>query len=309
MDAFRNPKLAFSGGTLKAYLQVSVFVAFALCVLPGAGSSQQASPHSASGRVIEGQFALQGPTPAATAGHLKATPVPGKPLTVHLDLWMTLPGKTAPIQSYQVEMTKKLHMIIVRNDFKVFLHEHPTLRPDGHLLLTQTFPTPGTYQIYADALPNQLNHQVFRFALDVGAASTAERILPQTGMGVQAGPYEVDMSTVRIHAGRMEMLDIAILENGKPATDLHPYLGAPAHAVFLNAKDLSYVHVHPMGADMMSMQMDMSKPMPELPDNAVVSSDMMLHIALWEAGTYKLWLQFKGAGDKIYIAEFTVLAT
>jgi hypothetical protein len=57
------------------------------------------------------------------------------------------------------------------------------------------------------------------------------------------------------------------------------------------------------------MQMDMSKPMPELPDGASVSSDMMLHIALREAGTYKLWLQFRGAGDKLYIAEFTVLAS
>jgi hypothetical protein len=57
------------------------------------------------------------------------------------------------------------------------------------------------------------------------------------------------------------------------------------------------------------MTMDMSKPMPDLPDSASVSGDMMLHIALREAGTYKLWLQFRGAGDKLYIAEFTILAS
>jgi hypothetical protein len=45
----------------------------------------------------------------------------------------------------------------------------------------------------------------------------------------------------------------------------------------------------------------------ELPDDASVSGDMMLHIALHEAGTYQLWLQFRGA-NKLYIAEFTVLA-
>jgi hypothetical protein len=64
-----------------------------------------------------------------------------------------------------------------------------------------------------------------------------------------------------------------------------------------------------MAADMMDMAMDMSKPMPELPDNASVSNDMMLHIALREAGTYKMWLQFRGANDKLYIAEFTILAS
>jgi len=112
-----------------------------------------------------------------------------------------------------------------------------------------------------------------------------------------------------VHTHRMEMVDIQVLENGQPAKDLHPYLGAPAHAVFLNTKDLSYVHVHPMPAGQMNMQMDMSKPMPELPDGAPVSSDMMLHLALWEPGTYKMWLQFRGAGDKLYVAEFTILAS
>jgi hypothetical protein len=64
-----------------------------------------------------------------------------------------------------------------------------------------------------------------------------------------------------------------------------------------------------MAGDMMSMPMDMSKPMPELPDGASVSGEMMLHIALWEPGTYKLWLQFRGANDKLYVAEFTILAS
>jgi hypothetical protein len=252
--------------------------------------------------VITGEPSLQG-YPAQTEGFLKATATPGNPLDEHLDVWMTLPKSPVAIKRYQIEMTKKLHMVIVSDDFKTFLHIHPTLSPAGHFLITQQFPAPGTYYVYADALPNDLNHQVFRFKLDVGHPSQpSARNLPTTGMGVQVGPYEVDLSTVRIHAGRMEMVDVEVLENGKPAKDLHPYLGAPAHAVFLNAKDLSYVHVHPMGADMMNMQMDMSKPMPELPDNASVSGEMMLHIALREAGTYKLWLQFRGASDKLYVA-------
>ena len=261
-----------------------------------------------SAEVLKGVSALQGAT-AQTEGYLRATPTGGDPLSQRIDVWMTLPHSAAPINHYQIEMTKPLHMIIVSDDFKTFFHIHPTL-VGGHFRITQKFPAPGTYFVYADALPNDMNHQVFCFKLDVGHASTpSPRDLPNTGMGVQVGPYEVDLSTVRIHSGRMEMVDVQVLENGKPAKDLHPYLGAPAHAVFLNSKDLSYVHVHPMGADMMNMAMDMSKPMPELPDNASVSSDMMLHIALRESGTYKLWLQFRGANEKLYIAEFTVQAS
>ena len=33
---------------------------------------------------------------------------------------------------------------------------------------------------------------------------------------------------------------------GKPAMDVHPYLGALAHAFFLDAGDRSSVHVHPV---------------------------------------------------------------
>lgn len=257
--------------------------------------------------VLKGEPSLQGYT-AKTEGFLKAAPSTANPLEEHLDIWMTMPHSQAPIRQFDVEMTKKLHVIIVSEDFKTFLHVHPSLTPSGHFLLTQQFPAPGTYLVYADGLPSGMNHQVFRFRLDVGHPSAdVPRNLPNTGMGVQVGPYEVDLSTVRIHAGRMEMVDVSVLRDGAPAKDLHPYLGAPAHAVFLNAKDLSYVHVHPMAGDMMSM--DMSKPMPELPDNASVSGDMMLHIALHEAGTYKLWLQFRGASDKLYIAEFTILAS
>jgi hypothetical protein len=254
-------------------------------------------------QMIVGQFALQGQK-AQTDGHLKITPVAGSPLREHLDLWMTEPGKQQAIRSYQVEMTKKLHAIIVSTDFKIFMHEHPVLGNDGHLLLTQQFPAPGSYLIYADGLPNQLNHQVFRFQFNVGAPGSSTRKLPSTGMGVQVGPYEVDLSTLRLRSGMMSMLDIQILKDGKPATDLHPYLGSPAHAVFLNAQDLSYVHAHPMAIGEM---MDMNMNPPPMPENGPSPSEMMLHLALREAGTYKLWLQFRG-GTQLYVAEFTITA-
>jgi hypothetical protein len=76
--------------------------------------------------------------------------------------------------------------------------------------------------------------------------------------------------------------------------------------VFLNSKDLSYVHVHPMAVGKMSMQhMDMSGR--GLPDNVASSPDMILYVELQEPGTYKLWLQFRGGGQ-IYVAPFVLTA-
>ncbi len=273
-----------------------VLLLLAARAVAGGTAPDTASP------VLAGAFALQGQQPQ-TEGHLRVDPVAGKPLSERMDLWMTHPGKPDAIRSYQVEMTKKLHMIIVSSDFKTFMHEHPVLGPDGHLRMTEQFPAAGRYLVYADGLPDQMNHQVFRFQVDVGGAQQGTRTLAPTGMGVQVGPYEVDLSSVRLHTGTMSMLDVNILKNGKPATDLHPYLGVPAHAVFLNGQDLSYVHVHPMPMG----QMDMSVEPPPMPEGGPSPSEMMLHIALREAGTYRLWLQFRG-GTQLYVAAFTITA-
>lgn len=263
-----------------------------------------ASTSFAESKVVKGVFSLQGDSPK-TNGYLRATTIGGNPLDQRLDFWMTPPTSTQPIRSYQVEMTKKLHVVIVSDDFKTFIHIHPTLTPSGHLEINQKFPAPGLYQVYADGLPNDLNHQVFRFALPIGSAAASSRIIKPTGLGVRVGPYEVDLSSVHLRAGDMDMIDVEILKDGQPAKDLHPYLGVPAHAVFLNTKDLSYVHTHPMA---MGASMDMSANPPELPDSAPSPPEMMLHVSIKEAGTYRLWLQFHG-GAQLYVAQFTLTAS
>jgi hypothetical protein len=255
---------------------------------------------------INGVYSLQGDT-AKTKGYLKMTPVAGNPLKQHIDMWMTDPSSSVAIKNYMVEMTKKLHVVIVTDDFKTFLHVHPTLGANGHFLMDQPFPHPGNYLIYADGEPNNLNHQVFRFAVNVGPKTPAAApVVSPTGMGVTVGPYEVDMSSLKLKAGNMDMIDVEILKDGKPAKDLHPYLGAPAHAVFLNSKDLSYVHVHPMPMDGGSMEMNMNAP--PMPENGPSPADMMLHVSIKEPGTYKMWLQFRGEADKLYVAEFALSA-
>jgi hypothetical protein len=257
---------------------------------------------------LVGKYSLQGGSPK-TEGHLRAT-ASKNPLQQHLDIWMTSPPSQQPIRNYAVEMTKKLHVVIVSSDFSQFMHVHPELNASGHFTIDQQFPAPGLYYVYVDGEPNNLDHQVFRF--DVNVSSNAEqkpRTITPTGREVNIGPYTVDISQVKLSSGGMDMIDVHILKGDKPANDLHPYLGASAHAVFLNSKDLSYVHVHPMsmqGMDMAMGGMNM-KAGSDQPDNSISSPDMMLHISVKEPGTYKMWLQFRG-GSQLYVAPFVLTA-
>jgi hypothetical protein len=261
---------------------------------------------------LNGTFALQGNSPQSI-GHLLLSPIAGNPLNEKIDLWLTPQKSAAPFKNYEVEMTKKMHVIIVSDDFKTFLHIHPKFSPDGHFTISQKFPAPGRYFLFSDGLPNDLNHQVFRFEMNVGTPTHRVPTVSPTGKAVYVGPYEVDLSSTNLTAGGMDMIDVLVLKDGQPAKDLHPYLGAAAHAVFLNTKDLSYVHVHPMTPGQMSMGKPMYDKygrmlMPELPENSSISGEMMLHVTVQEAGTYKLWLQFRGSGDQLYIAEFAINA-
>ena len=276
-----------------------------LC-MPAAVAGFAASPPT-----LSGTFAFQGGQ-ATTEGHLRLTPGAGSPLKQHIDIWMcSQASPLQPIRNYGTEMTKKLHVVIVSSDFSIFLHVHPVLGANGHFTLDQQFPTPGLYYLYADAVPNDGDHQVFRFALHLSKSDAPARpVLVPTGKEVSVGPYTVDLSRARLHAGSMDTIEVQILKGDAPARDLHPYLGVPAHAVFLSSQDLTYVHVHPMPmtpGPPDTMNMDMSKMTMDMPDNASSPPDMVLHVSVKEPGTYKLWLQFRG-GSQLYVAPFVLVA-
>jgi hypothetical protein len=260
---------------------------------------------------LDGTFALQSGAPKARA-FLRTTFAGANPLNRGLDIWLTPLTGSAPILHYGVDMTKLLHLIIVSDDFKEFFHVHPVLGADGHFTIDQSFPQAGHFQAYVDSEPQGLGQQVFRFAVTVGDASAPHApVLAATGPRVAAGPYVVTLSTIKLEAGKDNDLIVHVLRNGKPARDLHPYLGALAHAVFLDARDLTYLHVHPaaLGApagDAMPGMPGMD--MPALSDSDRSSPDMSLHVTVREAGTYKLWLEFRG-GPALYVAPFVVTAS
>jgi hypothetical protein len=271
---------------------------------------------------IAGTYALQHGAPKAN-GYLRATPVAGRPLAYDLDFWATKPGSADPIVAYAVDMTKLLHMIVVRSDFRTFGHIHPIYGPDGHFHITYRFPGPGVYHVYADTDPTGIGQQVFRFDVDVARASGPPPSLGAPNDVAQAYPYAVTLDRTTLSTAKETLLHVHITENGAPAKDLHPYLGAPAHAVFLNAADFTYVHVHPMppgpggsmggmagmsGMPGMADMPGMSMSATPMPDGAALPGDMLLHVAVHEPGRYKLWLQFRG-GESLHVAQFVLLAT
>jgi hypothetical protein len=298
-----SPRRSDARRTLGRFVSASA-IAFGIG-LANVGASIAAAPATAD---YPGTFALPGKV-AKVAATLHATF--SGPTSAHLDISeTTTSGQT--ITDYDIDMTKRLHLIVVSDDLESFQHVHPALGADGHFSIDLTVPKPGHYLIYADAVPHGRGQQVFRFEVPFGDAPAAKPHLRTTPASVRAGPYRVTLSTLNLDAGETTMIEIHVTKNERPATDLSPYLGGAGHAVFISAGDDSYIHVHPMpGTDMSSMSgmggMGEMGEMKALPDAAKVEPAMMLHVAAPRAGAYKLWFQFRGGG-RLYVAPFVLTA-
>jgi hypothetical protein len=211
-----------------------------------------------------------------------------------------------PILSYELDMQKLVHMIVVRDDFGTFAHLHPAFDA-----ATGTFRQPFTkdpnhrYYVYADTTPQGVGQQVFRFTLDsTGAAASAARPNDRSQPTVAAGPYTVALGTTSLASGVAQRLNVTIQKDGKPADDLGTYLGAAAHCVFINTQSLAYIHIHPSvrGAGMqMSMNSDAKMEMSGGPAGPLLE----MSLPSLPPGFYKLWIEFRG-GEKVYTAPFTL---
>lgn len=220
------------------------------------------------------------------------------------------PGGTTPILHYEVEMQKLMHLIVIRDDFATFEHLHPSFDPKTGAFEEPLYKGPNhRYYVYADTTPHGIGQQVFRFTIERdGSLSThtpTHTAAPSapSATSIDIAPYTISLARTTLTANHPQSVELTILNNGRPASDLTPYLGAAAHAVFINTSTLAYVHVHPAvrGAAPMSME--------NMNGKMSTRAGPLLEMSLpaLPAAAYKLWIEFGGAGDKIYTAPFTIL--
>jgi hypothetical protein len=259
---------------------------------------------------VEGVFALIGGT-QQVGGELIATPS-ATPTDLKLDISFHRVAEKNALKRYDTELNRQMHVIAVSDDLRVFIHHHIAHVIDGHGQLRMMFPAPGLYHLYVDAAPTTIGQQVLRFDLMVGddsATPLAVRPLEAPETSARAGLYTLDFDRLDLAGGVASQIKLHISEHGKPAQDLHEYLGVAAHVVLVGADSLNYGHVHALagmaGMDMMKHDMaDSEHPMAE--GDAMVSADLTLHLPALPPGPYKLWVQFMG-GRTLYTVPFVTV--
>lgn len=203
-------------------------------------------------------------------------------------LLFVIEGPDGPVTAYDVEHEKRLHLIAVRRDFTGFQHVHPELAPDG-TWTTALDLTPGQWRVFADFKPTGAEGLTLGSDLAVpGRVEVAEQG-PATRVATVDG-YTVTLAG-DLAPGEDSMVRLSVAKDGRPVTDLEPYLGAYGHLVALRGGDLAYLHVHPDGEPGDGV----TEPGPDVEFAAEVPS----------VGSYHLYLDFKHAGV-VRNAEFAL---
>ncbi len=200
-------------------------------------------------------------------------------------------GPDGPVTAYDVEHEKRLHFIAVRRDFTGFQHVHPTLASDG-TWSTDLDLTPGQWRVFADFKPSGADAVTLGADLSV-PGRVAVPTQRQDNRVAKVDGYTVTL-TGDLVAGEHSMIELRVARDGRPVTDLQPYLGAYGHLVALRGGDLAYLHVHPDGEPGDGK----IEPGPGIAFGAEVPS----------AGSYHLYLDFKHDGV-VRTAEFQLDAS
>ncbi|MBV9056452.1 MAG: hypothetical protein JO078_08480 [Candidatus Eremiobacteraeota bacterium] len=251
-------------------------------------------------RVQNGAFALLGGTPKITS-LARSTFSEGNATLVIRQFG----PERKILLDYDMDMEKLMHLIVVRDDFAEFMHLHPAFDATTGAFTQAIKKNPyHRYYVYADTTPRGIGQQVFRFTLANDEPLTAFPVsIALSNASVAVAPYTASLGATTLRANQAQSLAFNVSRNGAPASDLRPYLGAAAHAVFINVATLQYVHLHPTVKGAGAMQMNAGMAMA----HAAAGPAMQLNLPALPAGTYKLWLQFRGGDDRVYTAPFTLL--
>jgi hypothetical protein len=174
----------------------------------------------------------------------------GTPATVRFFL-SDAEGK--PLQGLTLMHERYLHVVIVSQDFRVFAHIHPRdferLTPEvlnsGRFFVRYTFPRAGRYIIGLDfAVKGRPASR--HFVISVAGEPKMAALKKDFSREKRSGGLDVTFSTTpeRLTANKEAVLSYVFEKDGKPVTDLRPWLGAPMHVAIVSSDLKNLLHVH-----------------------------------------------------------------
>lgn len=194
-----------------------------------------------------------------------------------------------PVNNFDIEHEKLLHLIVVSKDLSYFNHIHPEYNGQGEFVITNKFPSGGEYKLIADYVPTGGSKTTAMEWITIeGAAADPAALTPDKSHSKVVDGVEVALLNDHPEAGKDFELNFKLTDakTKEPITDLEQYLGAVGHVVVLSQDTEQYLHVHPI-------------------DEKARGPEAKFVTIFPDKGIYKIWAQFQ-RGGKIITVPFVV---
>ncbi|WP_354637147.1 hypothetical protein [Kitasatospora camelliae] len=263
------------------------------------GNAAAASPSATDGHAMPG---MDHGTPGAEgsgapadnrAGYRLTTTAAALPAGQPSDYRFTITGPDGkPVTDFAVEQTKQMHFYAIRADLTGFQHLHPTMAADGTWTAQLAALTPGAWRTYASFTPNSGDGK--GTALILSRTVNVDGKADPAPLPPASTTAQVDGYTVTLHGTPMPNMahpvTVTITKDGKPVTDLQPYLDTYAHLTAFHEGDMAFAHLHPET---------------EAKNGGQGGPDLAFHAEFPRAGNWRLFLQFQTAGQ-LHTAALTL---
>lgn len=250
-----------------------------------------------------------------TSGNYSVDVKPAEPLQAGKVATILLAIKDSqgqPVRDLENVHEKILHLFVVSKDLSWFAHEHPAMQADGTFKVAFAFPTPGDYVLYHDFTPSAGGEQVVQVPITIpGKAAAPVPLVVDSAKPKQVDGYTFKFSTKAPLRAELEAeIIFEVTKDGKPVTDLQPYLGAMGHFVIISQDMETLVHGHAEeegeeaghGQDGKSEGGDKPGEHGAKPAAAVTGGpDIHFHAHFETPGLYKGWGQFQHLGKLLTV--------
>ncbi|MCU7820824.1 hypothetical protein KSNIM_03920 [Kitasatospora sp. DSM 101779] len=197
-----------------------------------------------------------------------------------------------PVTDFAEAQTERMHLFAIRSDLTGYQHLHPVMAGDGTWTADLAALDPGAWRVYASFTPNSGPRKGTEYVLGrtvtVPGTATAER-LPAASGTAEADGYTLALQADPTAKEAFPLTVTATGPDGRPATDLQPYLGSYAHLSAFHEGDLALAHLHPI-----------------TPVTAGGGGPVLTFYArLAGPGNWRVFLQFR-AGGRLHTAAVTL---
>jgi hypothetical protein len=195
-----------------------------------------------------------------------------------------------PINDFEVNHEKLLHLIIVSKDLSYFNHVHPEYKGGGVFEIPNVFPSGGDYRMVADFKPSNGSSMSKMAWVKVGGVKTQPvKITVDDALEKSIDGKMISLSMdPQPQAGADVTLRFSLKDEStaEPITDLEPYLGSIGHVVIFSEDAERYLHVHAL-------------------EGQGSGPEALFETEFSKSGIYKIWGQFQKDGE-VFTAPFVV---